>query len=283
MAESSGKTGGSFFQSVNWGANKKRQNTAQEKNILSEDHEDKDEVAVKKSKVVHIENGKVVSDEPEVRKKKEAVVIPRVVEEDWRVKRLREKEAAGTLTDEDRARLAILLEASGEEGGAKTTEIHVVASDDVPEDPDYSAVNIADFGMAILRGYGFKEEEGIGKTNKKSVHLSVPVRRKNVGVGAKAVENKVDYSNTDPEEDLKTLKVGSRILIEQGHTRGRYGIVESLDPDNSACYVKFAIPGKTRGLVKVSEFNLRIVPRKEYEVKAKVLSKFYMKIRMCEN
>uniref|UniRef100_A0AC34Q2G9 G-patch domain-containing protein n=1 Tax=Panagrolaimus sp. JU765 TaxID=591449 RepID=A0AC34Q2G9_9BILA len=266
MTESSS----SFFPNVNWKAGKKR--NVDLKNVLPDDFEKIDvEEPAAKTKVLHFEHGKSVVEKVEIVNKKE-VIIPKVIEEDWRVKRLRQKETEGTLTDEDRARLALLLEASGESTSTKVEQINVPErSNEEPDDPDYDAIDISEFGMAILRGYGFKEDEGIGKTNKKSVKLATPVRRKNVGVGAVPVSSTGDTS-MDGDEDLKILKPGKCVHIERGKLEGKYGIVVSMDPDNSVCYIKLAIPGKNKEHVKVSEFNLRIVPKTEYDKKSKVIN-----------
>lgn len=45
---------------------------------------------------------------------------------------------------------------------------------------------IEEFGLAFLRGYGWKKDEGIGRTNKKVVPLRVSENRpKGLGLGVK--------------------------------------------------------------------------------------------------
>lgn len=98
---------------------------------------------------------------------------------DWQFKQLQEKEENGTITDDEKARLALMLEASGvdlcvssiflqyiplQPLTTTTESIKVDDSDKVPDDPDYSQVKIKNFGF--LRGIGFKEKKGIGETTK---------------------------------------------------------------------------------------------------------------------
>ena len=274
-AESQPTTFKSFTLTV-----KKR--TVVEITALPEDRPDSDEETsepdVRKARITHFEDGVMVTDEVKS-KPKGPLVIDRVISKDWRLKQLQEKEVNGTLTDEERARLALMLEASGDDvshklflanlnhsfqvGEGKTQTITVDNVDEVPDDPDYSQVRIEDFGMAVLRGYGFKEAEGIGKTNKKAVDVKRQERRvKNLGLGA-----------TVPDaEDLKNLKVGSKVYITAGSSAERYGIVESIDGDNVTCYVKLAISKK---MVKVSQLTVKIVSSKDYEKNSKVISKFF--------
>ncbi len=53
------------------------------------------------------------------------------------------------------------------------------------DDPDYGSVPIEHFGMAILRGCGWNDGDGIGKTNRQVVPLRLPqLRPKGLGLGA---------------------------------------------------------------------------------------------------
>ncbi|KAI6243052.1 hypothetical protein M3Y99_00153700 [Aphelenchoides fujianensis] len=110
--------------------------------------------------------------------KKDELVIPPVAQTaNWRIKRLQKLADEGTATDEQRALLERLLESTGQKaidrqlpsddirlelanGAAKTKEA------EEPADPDYDAIDLADFGAAFLRGYGWRTGEGIGKTNR---------------------------------------------------------------------------------------------------------------------
>ncbi|KHJ89244.1 hypothetical protein OESDEN_10936 [Oesophagostomum dentatum] len=117
----------------------------------------------KKRRLTHFEDGGAPEDDD---KKKKTVVIPMVKEHDWSVKRLLALEKEGKLTEEDRAKLAILTETqpfTSSNGAPENEAIVVEEEEKVPEDADYSAVPIEDYGLAILRGCGWKDGEGIGR------------------------------------------------------------------------------------------------------------------------
>uniref|UniRef100_A0AC34G6G2 G-patch domain-containing protein n=1 Tax=Panagrolaimus sp. ES5 TaxID=591445 RepID=A0AC34G6G2_9BILA len=240
--------------------------TTIEVTALPVDHHDEDEDGteepeVKRARLTHFEDGVMITDEVKPKAKGPLVINP-VISKDWRLKQLQEKEENGTINEVERARLAIMLEASGDNGdGINAKAITLDLTDEIPEDADYSQVSIEDFGMGILRGQGFKESEGIGKTNKKVVNVTRQNRRvKNLGLGATIAA----------EEDLKNLKIGSKVLITSGTSAQKYGIIESIDGDNVSCYVKLAIE---KNIVKISQLIVKLVSSKEYEQNSKILSK----------
>jgi hypothetical protein len=83
------------------------------------DHHDSDnedgteEPEAKRSKLTHFEDGVMITDEVKP-KAKGPLIIDRVVSKDWRLKQLQEKEENGTITEVEKARLAIMLEANGD-------------------------------------------------------------------------------------------------------------------------------------------------------------------------
>lgn len=74
--------------------------------------------------------------------------------------------------------------ANGNEGGSQVLAPSAdPAGDD--EDPDYEKIPLHEFGAAFLRGYGWKQDGGIGKTNRRVVPLQVTkARPKGLGLGA---------------------------------------------------------------------------------------------------
>ncbi|KAM4662040.1 G-patch domain and KOW motifs-containing protein [Discoglossus pictus] len=145
---------------------------------------------------------------------------------------------------------------------------------------DYEAVPVEHYGMAMLRGMGWKEGEGIGRTFKQDVKpLEQKIRPKGLGLGAdrtalKELEPQKPRKPLKPgeapkEEDL-VLKTGSAVEIQSGAHKQHYGKVEGLDADNSRAMVKLAIGGK---VVTVSQFALRLVSSSEYIKNAKDLSR----------
>lgn len=115
--------------------------------------------------------------------KKQLPVIPRIIrDKDWRIESLQRAVNEGTASDEQKALLALLLEGPGQFQTASTStnstiEIRPQGFGDEEEpldvEPNYDAISYADFGAAFLRGRGWKKEEGIGRTNKQVVPLTV--------------------------------------------------------------------------------------------------------------
>ncbi|XP_053552190.1 G-patch domain and KOW motifs-containing protein [Bombina bombina] len=148
------------------------------------------------------------------------------------------------------------------------------------EAADYESVPVEQYGMAMLRGMGWKEGEGIGRTFKQDVKpLEQKLRPKGLGLGADrtALKNLEDQKPRKPpkpgevpEEESKGLGKGSAVEIQSGAHKDLYGKVEGLDPDNSRAMVKLAISGK---VVTVSQFALRLVSSSEYKKNAKDLSR----------
>ncbi|XP_069842911.1 G-patch domain and KOW motifs-containing protein [Dendropsophus ebraccatus] len=145
---------------------------------------------------------------------------------------------------------------------------------------DYEAVPVEHYGMAMLRGMGWKEGEGIGKTFKQDVKpLEQKLRPKGLGLGAdrSAISDlepqkprKPLRPGDKPEEESKGLGTGSTVLIQSGAHKELYGKVEGLDADNCRAMVKLAIGGK---VVTVSQFAIRLVGSAEYNKYAKDLSR----------
>jgi len=140
---------------------------------------------------------------------------------------------------------------------------------------DYENIPIEEFGMAMLRGMGFKEAEGIGLTNKRRVEMLEPqLRPKGLGLGASATQIKNDIQNGHTKNDkveaeVLVFKIGAGAVIEKGPDKGMYGKVESFDEDNNRVILKLAISGKMAG---VSKFHISLVKESDYKIKSKVLN-----------
>lgn len=182
----------------------------------------------------------------------------------------------GKLTDEDRAKLAILTEAEPFEstnGNASTGAIMVDEEVKVTEDADYGAVPIEEFGLAILRGCGWKEGEGIGRRPQVVPLRILPRRPNGLGLGAtpQQPDKKKGVKNGKPDEQLdEELKKGSHIRVTTGRHKGHYGKVEARDDDNNSLFVRLALGGQQ---VKVSLFAVQQVTKKEYERDSKCINK----------
>ncbi|XP_023693277.1 G-patch domain and KOW motifs-containing protein [Paramormyrops kingsleyae] len=147
-------------------------------------------------------------------------------------------------------------------------------------DADYESVPVEAYGLAMLKGMGWKEDEGIGRTFKQVVKpIEHQLRPKGLGLGAdrsalKDLEPSGPRRPPKPGEDRSeeelVLAPGASVLLEAGAHKDHYGKVEGMDPDNARVMVKLAIGGKT---VTVSQYNIRLVGRKEYDRNAKDLSR----------
>jgi hypothetical protein len=222
-----------------------------------EDAED-EERRTQKRGVVYMENGEIRSNEPFSKKGKTAYVIPmKATQNDWRIERLKKIVEEGNASEEDKARLALLIDSiNGERSSAPIVNglNHVISVEETKdeeedEDADYDQVPIGEFGLAFLRGCGWKEETGIGKTNKKAVsvkiHKARPVR---LGLGAE---------RKDPsKDDSKSLKPGVLVEFISGPDRKRLGTVKSMDEDNASCYVELDRSGGK--VVVVSQYLLEV-------------------------
>ncbi|KAJ1371016.1 hypothetical protein KIN20_032877 [Parelaphostrongylus tenuis] len=227
----------------------------------------------KKRKLTHLEDGTIPDNKTS--KKKQAVVIPMVQEQDWRITKLLALEKEGKLTDEDRARLAILTENQPylTSNISKSSEAITIQEEaKVVEDADYAAVAIEDFGLAVLRGCGWKEGEGIGRKPQVVPLRILPRRPNGLGLGATLQHPEAmgvkDGKDSDHIEEV--IKKDSLIRIAAGRHKGLYGKVESRDDDNNSLFVRLAVGGQH---VKVSLFAVQLVSKKEYERDGKCINK----------
>ncbi|XP_048475912.1 G-patch domain and KOW motifs-containing protein [Rhincodon typus] len=166
----------------------------------------------------------------------------------------------------------------GYEDGDK---INVELRPDSSTDADYEAVPVDAYGLAMLRGMGWKKGEGIGRTFKQDVKpLEHQLRPKGLGLGAdrsalQGLEAPVPKRALKPGEERKVeqptgLAVGSLVQIEKAPHQDMYGKIEGLDPDNARVLVKLAVGGK---VVTVSQYTVRFVEAEEYDKYSKDLSR----------
>ncbi|KAM7411435.1 hypothetical protein PAMA_021434 [Pampus argenteus] len=146
---------------------------------------------------------------------------------------------------------------------------------------DYESVPVDAYGLAMLRGMGWKKEEGIGRTFKQDVKpIEHQLRPKGLGLGAdrSAIKDLEPTRHRRPpkpgeerekEEEL-VMGPGGCVLVESGAHKELYGKIEGVDPDNARVMVKLAIGGKT---VTISQYGIKLVGRKEYEKNSKDLSR----------
>ncbi|CAL8140579.1 unnamed protein product [Orchesella dallaii] len=136
---------------------------------------------------------------------------------------------------------------------------------------DYERVPIEDFGLAMLRGMGWKESEGVGLKNKKVVVMEEPkLRPKGLGLGAEPArpQGSAVPQTGDKKEDL-SIKVGNYALITRGGKKACYGQIVACDHDVNRVVVKLARGGE---LETISQAYIEVVTAAEYKKNSKVLN-----------
>lgn len=136
---------------------------------------------------------------------------------------------------------------------------------------DYENVPIGDFGLAMLRGMGWKDEEQ--KAKKKGLEDDIIVcRPKGLGLGAdKAMKQQVKLaaaSSTSSNEKL-VMKKGAYVRVLAGRSKDFYGQVEGLDEESGRVFIKMALGGQRES---VNEAFVQLVTEKDFKENRKVLS-----------
>uniref|UniRef100_A0A1B0GLJ1 KOW domain-containing protein n=2 Tax=Lutzomyia longipalpis TaxID=7200 RepID=A0A1B0GLJ1_LUTLO len=131
---------------------------------------------------------------------------------------------------------------------------------------DYEDVPIQQFGLAMLRGMGWKDEEH----KEKKIEEIVVCRPKGLGLGAdKVVKSTKPQSSSSAtnQEDLK-VKKGAFVKILGGKFANKYGQVEGIDEETGRINVKLALGGRE----SISEYLVEAVTEKEYQQNRKVIN-----------
>uniref|UniRef100_UPI00358E12C1 G-patch domain and KOW motifs-containing protein isoform X2 n=1 Tax=Myxine glutinosa TaxID=7769 RepID=UPI00358E12C1 len=156
-----------------------------------------------------------------------------------------------------------------EDGG----KVDVSLRPDVATEADYAAIPVEAYGLAMIRGMGWKPGEGIGKTFKQEVKvMEHQLRPKGLGLGAdrsalEALEGKKPARPLKPgeqraaEEPLGHVP-GGHVLLESGPHKGLCGKIEAVDADNARLVVRLALGGNA---MTVSQYVARPVSSKEYD------------------
>ncbi|KAJ8259448.1 hypothetical protein GJAV_G00169380 [Gymnothorax javanicus] len=208
----------------------------------------------------------------------ESQAVKELIEESHRLQKQRES------ADQADPNLAIpLLMQNQVPGGLEDgDQVNVDLRPESSTAADYESVPVEAYGMAMLKGMGWKQGEGIGRTFKQDVKpIEHQLRPKGLGLGAdRSALKDLEPSGPrrppkpgeerDKEEEARVLGPGGCILVQSGAHKDLYGKIEGVDPDNARLMVKLAIGGKT---VTVSQYAVKLVPRKEYERNSKDLSR----------
>lgn len=255
--------------------------------------------------VTSVDNKTLKGTKPE--KEKKEYMIPLIKQNKWRREDILKKEKGGDQplkgkdAEEDEALKEILEDAArkneawDEQGKADNSDLHIpllmqnkvpegFETDDKldvslrpsePDEADYDEIPIEQYGMAMLRGMGWKDGEGIGKHKKNVAPVIATLRPKGLGLGADISEAKQAKWNgedkpKDKDEDVLNFKKGAYCVLTKGVNKDLYGVIEGLDEDNARVMVKLTLSGK---MVTQSQYSVKLVGKKEYNKYSKYLNK----------
>ncbi|XP_026223003.1 G-patch domain and KOW motifs-containing protein [Anabas testudineus] len=177
--------------------------------------------------------------------------------------------------------IPLLMQNKVPEGFEDGDHVKVDLRPESSTEADYESVPVEAYGLAMLKGMGWKKSEGIGRTFKQDVKpIEHQLRPKGLGLGAdrSAIKDLEPSRHKRPpkpgeerekEEEL-VMGPGGCVLVESGAHKELYGKIEGVDPDNARVVVKLAIGGKT---VTISQYAIKLVCRKDYEKYSKDLSR----------
>ncbi|XP_053697865.1 G-patch domain and KOW motifs-containing protein-like [Sabethes cyaneus] len=131
---------------------------------------------------------------------------------------------------------------------------------------DYEAMPPEKFGLALLRGMGFKEDPNAPKP----VDKLPEVRPKGMGLGAERAPKGGSRQLIPPGKDeVLVMAKGAFVKVLAGKHKDSYGTVESLNEDTSRVLIRFALGGNQESL---NEYLLQLVSKAEYSKYSKVLN-----------
>ncbi|KAG6922599.1 G-patch domain and KOW motifs, partial [Chelydra serpentina] len=209
----------------------------------------------------------------------ESQAVREIIEE---CRQSQERWESGSKADPNLA-IPLLLQNRVPDGYEDSDRVDVSLRPESATAADYEVVPVEAYGVAMLKGMGWKAGEGIGRTFKQEVKpLEHQLRPRGLGLGADraAIQDlqparpprppKPGDERRGGEEEPLGLVAGGAVLIVAGPHKDLYGKIEGVDPDNARVMVKLAIGDK---IVTISQHSLRPVTRKEYEKLAKDLSR----------
>lgn len=131
---------------------------------------------------------------------------------------------------------------------------------------DYENIPIAQFGLAMLRGMGLKDEE-IKASQSKEPEL----RPKGMGLGADKVVKKQKLLVAPAANETLEIKKNAYVRILGGKHKDLYGQIEGLDDHACRVIVRMALGGSKEAF---NEFMVQPVSKKEFQEYGKVISEY---------
>ncbi|KAK9889706.1 hypothetical protein WA026_007089 [Henosepilachna vigintioctopunctata] len=183
------------------------------------------------------------------------------------------------LTVEELAARQLLREARNRLTEEKdTTKVHTLPLKDenVDEDgeeptlEDYENVPVEGYGLAILRGMGWKEGMGIGKSHSKSAKPIQPeLRPKGLGLGAQKMVNLDTKDVFDKNGKQLVLMKGAYAKIIVGSHKGTFCEVQGLNEESGRIIVKAS---KTNEILSLNELFLIPITKEDYSMGLKIIN-----------
>ncbi|CAG9770241.1 unnamed protein product [Ceutorhynchus assimilis] len=134
---------------------------------------------------------------------------------------------------------------------------------------DYESVPIGDYGLALLRGMGWKDGMAIGKNVTKSAAVTIPeLRPKGLGLGAIKVEVS-EKKATDKDGKELTLVKGGFAKAVMGPQNGNYGEIQGFDEETGRVIMKVYPKGD---IININELMLVPVTKEEFSKGSKILN-----------
>ncbi|KAL1490246.1 hypothetical protein ABEB36_012973 [Hypothenemus hampei] len=135
---------------------------------------------------------------------------------------------------------------------------------------DYESVPISDYGLALLRGMGWKEGMGIGRNVSKTASVSVPeLRPKGLGLGASKLIQKESNRPQDKDGNELVLKTGAFAKVIAGPQKDNYCEVQGFDEDAGRVVVKVYPKGE---ILNINEIMLMVTTKEEFCKNSRVIN-----------
>uniref|UniRef100_A0A6A7FRR5 G patch domain and KOW motifs-containing protein-like n=1 Tax=Hirondellea gigas TaxID=1518452 RepID=A0A6A7FRR5_9CRUS len=132
---------------------------------------------------------------------------------------------------------------------------------------DYEKVEVEGFGSALLRGMGWKKNEGVGNVKNRRVVSIIDASNKTLG---NISTRKQDGSCSQQEQETEQLPLvkGAYVLIHAGRHKANYAVVECIDEDH--ILVRKAVGA---AVLREVEANITVVSMEEYKKCSRVINK----------
>ncbi|XP_054648146.1 G-patch domain and KOW motifs-containing protein [Dunckerocampus dactyliophorus] len=217
-------------------------------------------------------------DSSEMNDSVEAQAVKELIEDSRRKLEEMQSEAKLNLT------IPLLAQNKVPDGFEDGDHINVELRPEPSTEEDYEKVPVEGYGLAMLKGMGWKKGEGIGRTFKQDVK-PYEYKPRVIGLGLGADRSAIkdlepskrrrppkpgEERDKEEEQEPLVLGRGGCVLVESGAHKERYGKIEALDTDNARVLVKLAIGGD---VVSVHQYAVKLVRQKEYDRYSKDLSR----------